>query len=384
MPTAEEPIENLAEALQRAYPELDAVRAAATRAGLPGRRRRARPPARPRARRPRPRRRGRRRGACRPPRRRRRLARALRDREGAPRRPRGRRRHRPHRDLPAARRPARGRAGRRSRPTSPAATSRSTRWRSRSRRGRRLIDPHGGARRPRGRPAARPAPAAPSPTTRPGRCAPPATPPASASRSSRRPRTLLREAPTSARSPPTGARPSCCASPAKPSAPRGVRAARRSGAWSSCAPAASRAGGRVGERCSPGGSPWRELGGPRSRLCSRPRLGPVGRGGGARRLRARRGPPRRSPWPPATTRSSSCSPARWAPSGSTATSAEWRDVGLEIDGDDLIAAGVPQGPALGRGLDAALRRKLDGEIARARGRSWRWRWRRRGSGDGVA
>ncbi len=42
---------------------------------------------------------------------------------------------------------------------------------------------------------------------------------------------------------------------------------------------------------------------------------------------------------------------------------EWRQVRLEIDGDDLIAAGVPQGPALGRGLDEALRLKLDGEIA---------------------
>lgn len=42
---------------------------------------------------------------------------------------------------------------------------------------------------------------------------------------------------------------------------------------------------------------------------------------------------------------------------------EWRSVGLEIDGDDLIAAGVRQGPAVGRGLDEALRRKLDGEIA---------------------
>jgi tRNA nucleotidyltransferase (CCA-adding enzyme) len=41
---------------------------------------------------------------------------------------------------------------------------------------------------------------------------------------------------------------------------------------------------------------------------------------------------------------------------------EWRDVALEIDGDDLIAAGVPQGPALGRGLAAALRSKLDGEV----------------------
>jgi tRNA nucleotidyltransferase (CCA-adding enzyme) len=41
---------------------------------------------------------------------------------------------------------------------------------------------------------------------------------------------------------------------------------------------------------------------------------------------------------------------------------EWRDVALEIDGEDLLAAGLPQGPALGRGLQEALRRKLDGEI----------------------
>ncbi len=42
---------------------------------------------------------------------------------------------------------------------------------------------------------------------------------------------------------------------------------------------------------------------------------------------------------------------------------EWRAVGLEIDGADLLAAGVPQGPALGRGLAAALRARLDGEAA---------------------
>jgi tRNA nucleotidyltransferase (CCA-adding enzyme) len=41
----------------------------------------------------------------------------------------------------------------------------------------------------------------------------------------------------------------------------------------------------------------------------------------------------------------------------------WRDVELEIDGAELIAAGVPEGPALGRGLAAALRAKLDGEIS---------------------
>ena len=41
---------------------------------------------------------------------------------------------------------------------------------------------------------------------------------------------------------------------------------------------------------------------------------------------------------------------------------EWHLVGLEIDGEDLIAAGIPQGPAVGRGLAEALRRRLDGEI----------------------
>lgn len=42
---------------------------------------------------------------------------------------------------------------------------------------------------------------------------------------------------------------------------------------------------------------------------------------------------------------------------------EWRAVKLEIDGEDLKAAGIPQGTAIGRGLEEALRRKLDGEIA---------------------
>jgi tRNA nucleotidyltransferase (CCA-adding enzyme) len=43
--------------------------------------------------------------------------------------------------------------------------------------------------------------------------------------------------------------------------------------------------------------------------------------------------------------------------------AEWSQISLEIDGGDLIASGVSQGPALGRGLEAALRAKLDGEVA---------------------
>lgn len=42
-----------------------------------------------------------------------------------------------------------------------------------------------------------------------------------------------------------------------------------------------------------------------------------------------------------------------------------RDVKLEIHGGDLLAAGVPQGPSIGKGLRAALAAKLDG---RARGR----------------
>jgi tRNA nucleotidyltransferase (CCA-adding enzyme) len=46
---------------------------------------------------------------------------------------------------------------------------------------------------------------------------------------------------------------------------------------------------------------------------------------------------------------------------------EWltalRQVRLEIDGRDLLAAGVPEGPALGRGLRAALADKLDGRVS---------------------
>jgi tRNA nucleotidyltransferase (CCA-adding enzyme) len=41
----------------------------------------------------------------------------------------------------------------------------------------------------------------------------------------------------------------------------------------------------------------------------------------------------------------------------------WRKIKLEIDGDDLIAAGVEQGPAVGRGLRAARHKKLEGQIS---------------------
>jgi tRNA nucleotidyltransferase (CCA-adding enzyme) len=54
-----------------------------------------------------------------------------------------------------------------------------------------------------------------------------------------------------------------------------------------------------------------------------------------------------------------------------ALGAEWLDryaeelrlVRLEISGVDLIGAGIPEGPAIGHGLEAALSGKLDGEIS---------------------
>ena len=42
---------------------------------------------------------------------------------------------------------------------------------------------------------------------------------------------------------------------------------------------------------------------------------------------------------------------------------ELRSVRLEITGDDLLAAGVPEGPGLGRALDATLNLKLDGLVS---------------------
>jgi tRNA nucleotidyltransferase (CCA-adding enzyme) len=45
---------------------------------------------------------------------------------------------------------------------------------------------------------------------------------------------------------------------------------------------------------------------------------------------------------------------------------ELRNVRLEITGADLLAAGLPEGPEIGRRLDAALCAKLDGELAGGR------------------
>jgi tRNA nucleotidyltransferase (CCA-adding enzyme) len=41
---------------------------------------------------------------------------------------------------------------------------------------------------------------------------------------------------------------------------------------------------------------------------------------------------------------------------------QWRHVALEIDGHDLLAAGVPEGPELGARLAAVLARRLDGDL----------------------
>ena len=53
--------------------------------------------------------------------------------------------------------------------------------------------------------------------------------------------------------------------------------------------------------------------------------------------------------------------------GATDAAAAWLDrlrhVRLEIDGQDLLAAGVPQGPLVGRALRAALDAKLDGRVS---------------------
>src|SRR4051812_21544587 len=42
---------------------------------------------------------------------------------------------------------------------------------------------------------------------------------------------------------------------------------------------------------------------------------------------------------------------------------EWRHVRLEITGEDLMSAGIPEGPAIGHGLEAALSGKLDEELS---------------------
>ena len=56
--------------------------------------------------------------------------------------------------------------------------------------------------------------------------------------------------------------------------------------------------------------------------------------------------------------------ARGAPGGQVLSYlADLRGVRLEISGHDLLEAGVPESPAIGRALEETLRRKLDGELS---------------------
>ncbi len=65
------------------------------------------------------------------------------------------------------------------------------------------------------------------------------------------------------------------------------------------------------------------------------------------------------PWDPAQLLVARALGAEWLDSYAE----EWRHVRLEITGEDLIADGIPEGPAIGRGLEAALSGKLDGELS---------------------
>ena len=224
---------------------------------------------------------------------------------------------RPVGDLSAARRAAGGDAGRRaSRPTSAAATSRSTRWRSRCAASRELIDPHGGAGRPRSGPAAGPARALLRRRPDPGDPRRPLRGPLRL-RAGAGDRASCCARPTSARSRRTAARRSCCGSPANRPPPRGVRAARRVGADRACARAGS---------SWPGGWPScsRSRPGRSRRRATAPSLaaalGPAGGEASAGRGATPQRPSQAVELAARPRPASSWSwPGRWAPSGSTTT-----------------------------------------------------------------
>jgi tRNA nucleotidyltransferase (CCA-adding enzyme) len=65
------------------------------------------------------------------------------------------------------------------------------------------------------------------------------------------------------------------------------------------------------------------------------------------------------PWDPAQLLVARAVGAEWL----DRYAAELRHVALEISGKDLLAEGIPEGPAIGRGLDAARSGKLDGELS---------------------
>ncbi len=65
------------------------------------------------------------------------------------------------------------------------------------------------------------------------------------------------------------------------------------------------------------------------------------------------------PWDPAQLLVARALGAEWL----DRYASDWRHIHLEITGKDLLAAGVPEGPAIGHGLEAALSGKLDGELS---------------------
>ena len=268
---------------------------------------------------------------------------------------------------------ARGAPGDASRRTWRGATSRSTRWRSRFRARRELIDPHGGAddlergaaarppralvrRRPDAGDARRPLRGAVRLRARAAR------PSAAARGRPRRP------------SPPTAASRAGASSRAEPAGRAGLRAARRVGA-AAAATRSGRADRRRVDGCS-SSRPGRRSPRATGRSCWRRRAASS----------ARRPRPGRAPIPARPSRGGRAGraarrPRSWrsrgrsAAPGSTTTSTSGARSRSRSAASDLLAAGVPEGPAIGRGLRggaAAQARRRDlrprgGAGGRARG-----------------
>ena len=136
----------------------------------------------------------------------------------------------------------------------------------------------------------------------------------------------------------------------------------RDGALRRSTPAPARASRRLA-RSSPGPE-WAESSSRRRALLHRGPEPRAGGGGAPALLRAPQEPLRgRRPRPRALARWSSRPPDWPAPIGSTTTCATGGTWSSRSTATDLIAAGVPEGPAVGRGLAAALDAKLDGEAA---------------------
>ena len=234
----------------------------------------------------------------------------------AARRPRDRHRQRPRGDLPAPGRPARGRAGGRRSTTDLGRRDFTINAMAIPLAGRAAADrPPRRPRRSRGRAAAGPAPGAPSPTTRPGRCAPPATRPASASSWSRRRRRCCAR-PTSAPSRRTRREAELLRLAAEP---RRWRRFELLAEWGLIEPRAGRhRAGRARRRAARIAALERGRAARTAPCSPRRSARPAARSSWRRRARATLGGGRAGAADRA--RSSWSLPAPWAPSGSTTTS----------------------------------------------------------------